>query len=94
MAYTALHHQARLEPGAIVLLCSALQGERMIMLQLCDLLGSKVSLLCMYVCMYACMCVCMHVCVYVCTYVCMYVCMYCYVCQWNILSLSSRILNR
>ena len=42
MGYTALYHQARLEPGAIVLLCSAMEGERMIMLQLCDLLGAKV----------------------------------------------------
>ncbi len=44
MAYTALHHQARLEPGAIVLLCSALQGERILILQLCDLLGAKVCM--------------------------------------------------
>lgn len=42
MAYTALHHQARIEPGAIVLLCSAMEGERVIILQLCDLLGAKV----------------------------------------------------
>lgn len=42
MAYTALHHQTRLEPGAIVLVCSALEGERMIILQLCELLGAKV----------------------------------------------------
>lgn len=44
MAYTALHHQTRLEPGAIVLVCSAMEGERMIILQLCDLLGAKVSI--------------------------------------------------
>lgn len=43
MAYTALHHQTRLETGAIVLVCSALEGERMIILQLCELLGAKVS---------------------------------------------------
>lgn len=43
MAYTALHHQTRLDPGAIVLLCSAIEGERMMILQLCDLLGAKVS---------------------------------------------------
>lgn len=43
MAYTALHHQARLESGAIVLVCSAMEGERMIMLQMCDLLGAKVG---------------------------------------------------
>ena len=44
MAYTALHYQTRLEPGAIVLICSAMEGERMVILQLCDLLGVKVCM--------------------------------------------------
>ena len=43
MAYTALYHQTRLEPGAIVLVCSALQGERLMVLQLCDHIGVKVQ---------------------------------------------------
>lgn len=51
MAYTILYHQTRLEPGAIILLCSAMEGERMIILQLCDVLGAKVhdrlSVMCM-----------------------------------------------
>ena len=42
MAYTALSYQVKLEAGAVVLLCSALQGERLAMLQFCDLIGAKV----------------------------------------------------
>lgn len=41
-AYTALVHQTRLEPGAIVLVCSAASGEGIILLQLCEALGVKV----------------------------------------------------
>ena len=43
MAYTALHYHARLESGGVVLVCSALKGERLAILQLCELLGAKVS---------------------------------------------------
>lgn len=41
-AHTALVHQTRLEPGAIVLVCSAASGEGIILLQLCEALGVKV----------------------------------------------------
>jgi len=47
MAYTALHYHARLVSGGVVLVCSALKGERLAILQLCELLGAKVS--CTYV---------------------------------------------
>ena len=43
MAYTALHHQTHLEAGNVVLLCSAMEGERWIILQLCDAIGAKVK---------------------------------------------------
>lgn len=43
-AYTVLAHQTRLEPGAIVLVCSAASGDGLILLQLCNALGVKVSL--------------------------------------------------
>ncbi len=42
MAYTALHYQTRLEPGAIVLISSVMEGERIIFLQLCEHIGAKV----------------------------------------------------
>ena len=43
MAYTALHYQTRLEPGAIVLISSVMEGERTSFLQLCEHIGAKVS---------------------------------------------------
>ena len=42
MAYTALHDQARLEPGAIVLISSVMEGERIIFLLLSQHIGAKV----------------------------------------------------
>lgn len=42
-ALTALAYQTRLEPGAIVLVCSAATGEGIILLQLCEALGVKVK---------------------------------------------------
>ena len=43
MGLTTLYHQCRLQPGSIVLLCSAASGEGLVLLQLCELLGAKVS---------------------------------------------------
>lgn len=43
MGLTALHHQCRLQPGSIVLLCSAASGEGLVLLQLCESLGAKVG---------------------------------------------------
>ena len=48
-AYTALVHQTRLEPGAIVLVCSAATGEGIILLQLCEALGVKVDTYVLYI---------------------------------------------
>ena len=42
-AYTTLAHQTKLEPGAIIMICSATSGDGLILMQLCDALGVKVS---------------------------------------------------
>jgi len=43
-AYTALHFQTHLEPGAIALVFSAASGDGLMMIQLCEALGVKVQL--------------------------------------------------